>query len=527
MSRISQFRNDEPDAYFRLKSQLDQGNRLKSFGITFLYELGRSAFFKGLPVLGDLIKTSEGLLAGHISDSQLATDSTSFFSTESITRDSAVLPSLLEVDILIIGSGPGAAIAAEVELSRSSSRICVLERGTVQRTPEKLHHTLTHVINDFYQAGQELVLAKGFPLYAQASVIGGGSEVNSGLFHNLPEIYREKWVRAFDTDLRHWLEAEAHTRSMLEPEKMNVSAENSLLARGARKESLVCENIPRWRTYDKDGSYVHRGMSLLFWDKKHVNENLFLCENSEAVHIENSNPEYIEVKVKNLKDNSISTIRTKKIHLAGGAISTPVLLMKSKLIRWRDTSFAWHPMVRIVAKSNPGDLGAGDIDPFQAWTKNRELKFGSAVSTAPLLSVALGRLVSPEEASTLRSYYVSFSSTGRGGITPFLGLPWYKFSKEDIALAQEGLSLLKRVITQGGGKIVNEDKISHKKFSTVHIFGTLPITSSIYIKGSNQLKRDPRIHVSDASILPFGPGVNPQGVVMTSVRVANLGSNNE
>lgn len=201
--------------------------------------------------------------------------------------------------------------------------------------------------------------------------------------------------------------------------------------------------------------------------------------------------------------------------------------MKSKLIRWRDTSFAWHPMVRIVAKSNPGDLGAGDIDPFQAWTKNRELKFGSAVSTAPLLSVALGRLVSPEEASTLRSYYVSFSSTGRGGITPFLGLPWYKFSKEDIALAQEGLSLLKRVITQGGGKIIKEDKISHKKFSTVHIFGTLPITSSIYIKGSNQLKRDPRIHVSDASILPFGPGVNPQGVVMTSVRVANLGSNNE
>ena len=68
---------------------------------------------------------------------------------------------------------------------------------------------------------------------------------------------------------------------------------------------------------------------------------------------------------------------------------------------------------------------------------------------------------------------------------------------------------------------MNPEKVNAKKFSTVHIFGTLPISSGVFVAGTNQLKSDQRIRVSDASILPFGPGVNPQGVVMSSVRIAN------
>jgi hypothetical protein len=184
-------------------------------------------------------------------------------------------------------------------------------------------------------------------------------------------------------------------------------------------------------------------------------------------------------------------------------------------------------MIRIVASTEPTDLGAGDIDPFQAWTVDRTLKFGSAVSTAPLLSIALGRTVSLKESTKLRSYYASFSSSGRGGILPIVGLPWYRFSKLDRKFAVEGTALLKDMISAGGGQICNEGKISSKKFSTVHVFGTLPIDSDIFIPGTNQLRIDKRVRVSDASILPFGPGVNPQGVVMTAVRIANLGISDE
>jgi choline dehydrogenase-like flavoprotein len=81
--------------------------------------------------------------------------------------------------------------------------------------------------------------------------------------------------------------------------------------------------------------------------------------------------------------------------------------------------------------------------------------------------------------------------------------------------------MLKKIVETGGGSIINSEIISPKKQSTVHIFGTLPITSSIFIQGTNKLKKDPRIRISDGSIIPYGPGVNPQGVIMTAVKIAN------
>jgi hypothetical protein len=521
MSRISRYRRDYPSAYQSLSTQLQQGNFLKTTAIKILIELGGIGFLSKAPVIGQILRTSEGLLAGHIADAQVLEASAALKTQDITSYVEKLLPKILEVDVLIVGSGPGAAVAAEIEIKSSKKSVCVLERGAPPRTPSELHHSLTHVINDFFQGGQELVVASGLPLYAQGSVIGGGSEVNSGLFHNLPELYREDWSKSFGISVEEWLKSEFLTAGQLAPEAMKVSPSDSLLARGAENDNLVCENIPRWRSYQRDGSYIHRGMNLIFWNTKEARERITFFQNSDAIKVDTSNQSFVEVTVKNSKSGLTSKIRAQRVHIAGGAISTPNLLAKSGLIRWRDTKFSWHPMIRIVAKSRRSDLGAGDIDPFQAWTPDRSLKFGSAVSTAPLLSVALGRLVSLEEAAGLRSYYVSFSSSGRGGILPILGLPWYLFSKKDFSLAKQGLETLTKVISQGGGVIVNPEKVNAQKFSTVHIFGTLPISSGVFVAGTNQLKSDQRIRVSDASILPFGPGVNPQGVVMSSVRIAN------
>ena len=521
MTKIRNFKKKHPRAYINLRDQLRQGGRFKTFGVAIIIELGRWRALTKVPIIGDLVETMNGLLAGHVSDIELIDSANLKHGVREIVRQNIILPEVLEVDVLIIGSGPGAAVATEIEMHNSGSNICVIERGSYPRTPEKLHHSLTHVINDFFQAGQEMILAPGFPLYAQGNVLGGGSEVNSGLYHKLPEQYRDKYSHALGISLVEWLESEFETESFLMPEKMKVSPNDSVLSRGVDGNNLICENVPRWRTYAADGTYVHRGMNRIFWNNEHVQNKIKLYHDSNAIHIATENKKFLEVTVQNTHSRIKTKIRAHRIHLAGGAISTPNLLAKSNLIGWGETEFSWHPMNRIVASTVSSDLGAGDIDPFQAWTPDRSLKFGSAVSTAPLLSVALGRHVSILEASKLRSFYSSFSSSGKGGILPHIGMPWYKFSEQDRRNADSGISMLTKIITQGGGTIINLEKINSRKFSTVHIFGTLPIGSAIFIKGSNQLCSDDRIRVSDASILPFGPGVNPQGVVMTTVRLAN------
>jgi hypothetical protein len=115
MTRIREYRESYPAAYSSLCSHLKQGNSIKSLLIKTLFELGGSKFLARMPILGDLINTAEGLLAGHIAESQNTSSGfTQFFDGVGI-NSVRQLPDVLELDVLIIGSGPGAAVAAELE----------------------------------------------------------------------------------------------------------------------------------------------------------------------------------------------------------------------------------------------------------------------------------------------------------------------------------------------------------------------------------------------------------------------------
>jgi hypothetical protein len=87
-------------------------------------------------------------------------------------------------------------------------------------------------------------------------------------------------------------------------------------------------------------------------------------------------------------------------------------------------------------------------------------------------------------------------------------------SSEDEFKKEEVKVLLQRLVHASGAKIVNLVEAEKLPISTVHIFGSLPINSNIFILGTARLKADHRIQVSDGSLLPFAPGVNPQAIIM-------------
>lgn len=503
-----------------LSKHLSAGSSFKAFGIRSLLILSRLSIFNRLPVISGLVGTAKSLLYGHMTESKMIMTDDEF--THSIFT--GVLPT--EVDVLVVGSGPGAASAVKFENNHDmNASILVLERGDLPRTPHSAHHTLSHVIKDFFQAGQELILAKGFPLFAQANVVGGGSEVNSGLYHDLPEKLRDDYANLIGIPVSAYLEEEKLVRDWLKPEEMDVQESDSIIGRGGPLNSLKVKNVPRWRTYSDSETFVHRGMNETYWNRAVLDSKISLVSNVEVLKLKVDNPDYVLVKARTLYNGEVHYIKAKKIHVSAGTIATPLLLMKSGLIKSRNTRFGWHPMTRVVARCLPTDLGAGDIDPFQAWNYDRSLKFGSAVSTPSLLAVALGRTISHDESKVLRSFYVSFSSSGRGGIISTLKCPWYFYSKQDRILAKKGLTDLISLIEKGGGEVLEANRLNPFKHSTVHVFGSLPLGNKIYVKGTNKLRIDPRISISDASILPIGPGVNPQGVVMSTVSSVLRGEN--
>ena len=92
-------------------------------------------------------------------------------------------------------------------------------------------------------------------------------------------------------------------------------------------------------------------------------------------------------------------------------------------------------------------------------------------------------------------------------------IPFCFLKKEDRNKIKEGFLILKNLLTSTD--IVNLwPKSDISPMTTVHIFGSLPLNKNNDLGELGELKKDPRIKVCDASLLPEAPWGKPQAVVM-------------
>jgi hypothetical protein len=498
-------------AYGLYLQHISSGNKFYTLTIQLAFFVSLLPFALRTPLIGNLLRAVQNLFVGYIveNDSPLqesASSETLYFVENFAYEKTRVY------DYVIVGSGPGAAVAAAKISSEKS--VLIIEQGDFPLTSTSKHHTLEHVRNDFSKKGQEFILSSWMAQFAQAATFGGGSEVNSGLYHQLPAHLLETFSNESRLDMRTYLASELRIKEFLRVEEMSVDKNHSIIARGANRSGMEYGNIPRWRHYASDGSFVHHGMNFLFWSERISSGAIEFLRNTKVYGIDNSDQKVIRVKVKSDK-KSAQTIRCNNLIMSAGTIQTPYVLCRSGILPWRDTRFQWHPMVRTMVETDAQDLGLLDVDPFQCWTADRRFKIGSAVSTPGLMAMNLGRIMKPDELSALRSIYISFVSSGRGGLVPNTDIPWYVPSQLDKENLKQSREILETFVTAAGAKFVNHTEKVKLGVSTVHIFGSMPLNSSIYETGTARLSKDHRIQISDASLLPFGPGVNPQGIVMS------------
>lgn len=476
------------------------------------YLLSYIPFVKHFPIFGPLIFSIRKLYFGFATEvnDEIFRDSNSTYQNEFVVQ--SIVDEERIFDFIIVGSGPGAAVAA-LKMSETSS-VLVLEQGLLPSTPYESHHTLEHVKRDFYKSGQELIVGPWTSQFTQACVFGGGSEVNSGLYHRLPEHLLPQFSSAAGISSSEYTKSENSIFNLLNPVQMDLRETDSLIYRGCSTIGLEVKNIPRWREYAEDGKFQQLGMNRLVWSEHSQKLNFSLLQGTKIIHIDNTSRKTIKVYTIDVNGNRREFV-TKNLIMAAGTTNTPSILAKSGIIHWREINFQWHPMFRAVVNARIDDLGFRDVDPFQGWTEDRQIKVGSAVSQPGLLSYALGRRLESKEYSRMRSIYVSFVSSGKGGLIPNSNIPWYVPSELDKSNSARALDVLGSVINSSGTTFDNLDWRKSPKFSTVHIFGSLPVGGNLYLNGSSRLSRDERIQISDASLVPHGPGVNPQGVVMT------------
>ena len=413
-------------------------------------------------------------------------------------------------DYIIIGSGPGAGVAALA--LPEGKKILILEKGGEQSVKVELKHTLANMILDFTDSGMQIVWGRKFINISQGETLGGGSEINSGLYKKLEQKKRTSLLGILSVADEDFSKAEQSVEKLLNPIfDSSIVKEESLLYRGGTALGIPMAEVPRWRSRVKN-AWVNNSIKTLLWDQGKYQ----IKSNFQVVKIEPAE-NYLKVVGFDLDLNVNITLKGRKIIMAAGTTGTPLLLKESNLIKAKDIEFNFAPMIRVFAKVNKNTLGGEDIDPFQGYDITRGFKYGSGVSTASLLSGLLGELITPEQAKSIRSYYVSFLSNGSGGMLSN-GAFYYNFSRSDMRTAKTALTSLKSLVVAGGGEIIGVES-NDLNFSSVHIFGSLPYGSDLYQSNSTILKLEPRICVVDGSILPFAPEINPQALVMVTAKI--------
>jgi hypothetical protein len=428
-------------------------------------------------------------------------------------------------DLCVVGSGPGGSVTAAHAVERGE-RVLIMEAGGIVDDSTG-HHTVAQMMADFAYGGQEIVLGPSPVPYAQGRAWGGGSEINSGLYHHIPTSVAAKWAKASGLSVEQLHAAAMDVERRLPIQTQPAASLGCYVDSPIEAIRLALDwrggVVPRWREYGANG-FTHYGMAATYLRASvdgsaqrtlgHRVDAIALEHDSVALHL--------------VGEKCSHTVRARQVALAAGVIGTPEILKRSRLARTHEFAFKFHAMIREVAEFDRVVNDLDDIDPHQAWTEDNRFKVGAAVSTPALLAATMAQkgLEYPPNPENFAAIYISFASNGRNGLIS-AGTHLYPYFLPSAAMkrtAAEAGRTLRAGIKAAEGRVTGAPKDS---YSTVHVFGSLPLGETRVVDATGAVRGTAgRVIVRDASILPSHPLVNPQGPLMhlvTALEARRLG----
>lgn len=103
------------------------------------------------------------------------------------------------VDNLVIGSGPGGSITGAL-LAEAGHEVMIIEEGQHLALESCPPFSIEEMAQKYRNKG--LTVGMGAPkvAYVEGAVAGGGSEINSGLYHRTPSDVLTRWQNEWGVD---------------------------------------------------------------------------------------------------------------------------------------------------------------------------------------------------------------------------------------------------------------------------------------------------------------------------------------
>ncbi len=287
--------------------------------------------------------------------------------TRNYSKDSPVKQ--IDCDVVIIGSGAGGGITAEI-LSRSGLKVIIVEEGPL-RTAADFKMKEKEAYADLYQevAGRQTV-DKGIQIL-QGRAVGGSTTVNWTSSFRTPKKTLQFWQSNFSVDgllkeqLSPWF-GWVENRLNISPWAIPPNRNNQLLADGAQKlgwsHAVIPRNIKGCANlgYCGMGCPINAKQSMLVTCLPTALENgatLINRARAESLLIENGQVNGVWITSMNelgqIKQKNVTKIIAKKVVLSAGAIGSPAILMRSQapdpFKRLGKRTFL-HPVTATIAK---------------------------------------------------------------------------------------------------------------------------------------------------------------------------------
>jgi choline dehydrogenase-like flavoprotein len=473
----------------------------------------------------------------------------------------------LECGAVIIGSGAGGATMA-AELAEAGVDVIVLEEGGYHPTESFTAETGRALRTLYRDGGGGMTLGRPSVLYAEGRCVGGSTVVNGGMSWRTPARVLDRWAaqeglpEISEQDLDPYFTRAESRLSVGPQDPETIGRDSALFKAGAqakgwsvvanRRNQLHCAGTNSCNSGCPTGA--KRSM-LVTSVPRALARGARLYADCRVDRITRSGPAVTGVTGHFVRPGGRPgpkiAVRARAVIVAGGAIQTPALLMRSGL---RSASgqlgrnLSLHPNAVVTALFDTDVTGwHGVHQAFQVREFVEEGLLLSAVNLTPTMlagilpawGAGLGALMADYNRIVTAGPLVEDTGTGRIRNVPGLGPQvCYRLTERDAARAVRGVELTAEALFAAGARRVllpfdGAPEVTSPGELRRLLARPVPKRSiqlySIHLMGTARMSADPRrgvvgsfgefhgvpgLFVADASLFPGPIGINPMETVI-------------
>ncbi len=468
-------------------------------------------------------------------------------------------PDSIRCQVAVVGSGPGGSVAASL-LAAAGRDVLLIEEGPYIPQSSCSPYSPEEMESKCRSGGISLAFGRPKVTYVEARCVGGGSEVNAGLYYRTPPEVLESWRRDFAVTglepgrLDHHFESIEKTLNVLDTIEEPGGAGDRLRL-GAEQLKLKSMNSPSsFHRAPVGSSGAIEGQRASMTRTYLPTAFRFGARLIADCRVESFRREGSRWIVRCLhapagvKPRQI-VVEAETLFLSCGAIQTPTLLHRSGIKRNVGKSLAMHATAKVTArfKEDVNHLAMGV--PTQAIDEFAPRFFFTCASSSPGY-LALEMMQYPKHFAKLEecwSQMAVYSARISGGVGKIRTVPGFsdplvrfKLSDEDMRDLSDAVRELCALLFAAGAEelypsvLLGEplrsptdlDRIpiplrrALTNLMTIHLFSSCPMGENLErcaVDSFGRVHGVDSLYVADASLLCTAPGVNPQASIMAIV----------